>query len=86
MIPILACVRIRIGEGRGFQLWLPLFLLWLVMLPLLILISPFFLIACLVLMTNPLRWLVLSWEVLSALRGTLIDVDQRGQSVYIKIF
>jgi uncharacterized membrane protein len=47
MIPFVAVVSLRNQESRTFRLWIPLFLVWLLLLPLAILLSPFIFITCL---------------------------------------
>ena len=47
MIPFVAVVGLRDHESRTFRLWVPLFLIWLLLLPLAVLLSPFIFIACL---------------------------------------
>jgi uncharacterized membrane protein len=47
MIPFVAVVSLRNQQSRTFRLWIPLFLVWLLLLPLAILLSPFIFITCL---------------------------------------
>jgi uncharacterized membrane protein len=75
MIPFVAVVSlrnvsVRNQESRTFRLWIPLVLIWLLLLPLGILLSPFILIACLVCRVNPLRGVAVTWQVLNALTDT----------------
>jgi len=39
MIPFVAIVSLRNQESRTFRLWIPLFLIWLLLLPLAVLLS-----------------------------------------------
>ena len=87
--PSLLGFRIR-GVGRGFGLWLPLFLVWppfvlaaLAMLPLVILLA---------LLLWPIGWgrtLLLTgpwfFRMFYALRGLVIDVENGTTRVYIVI-
>jgi hypothetical protein len=47
MIPFVAVISLRNQESRTFRLWIPLVLLWVLLLPLGALLSPFIFIACL---------------------------------------
>jgi len=46
MIPFVAVVSLRNQESRTIRLWIPLILIWLLLLPLAVLLSPFIFIAC----------------------------------------
>jgi uncharacterized membrane protein len=85
MIPFVAVVSLRNQESRTFRLWIPLVLIWLLLLPLGILLSPFILIACLVCRTNPLRGIAVVWQIMSALTDTQFEVEHRsaGMSFHI---
>jgi uncharacterized membrane protein len=85
MIPFVAVVSLRNGESRTIRLWIPLILIWLVLLPLAVLLSPFIFIACLFCRVNPFRGVALMWQALNALTDTSIEVEQRsaGMSFHI---
>ena len=85
MIPFVAVVSLRNQESRTFRLWIPLFLVWLLLLPLAILLSPFIFIACLFCRVNPLRGVAVIWEILTALEDTDVEVEKRsaGMSFHI---
>jgi len=85
MIPFVAVVSLRNQESRTFRLWIPLLLIWLLLLPLGILLSPIIFIACLACRINPFRGVGLTWQVLSALTDTSIEVEHRsaGMSFHI---
>jgi len=85
MIPFVAVVSLRNQESRTFRLWIPLFLVWLLLLPLVILLSPFMFIACLFCRVNPLRGVAVLWQVLTALADTNVEVEHRsaGMSFHI---
>ena len=85
MIPFVAVVSLRNQQSRTFRLWVPLFLIWLLLLPLAILLSPFIFIACLVCRVNPWRGVALLWQILTALADTNIEVEHRsaGMSFHI---
>lgn len=85
MIPFVAVVSLRNQESRTIRLWIPLILIWLLLLPLAVLLSPFIFIACLLCRVNPFRGVALMWRVLNALTDTSIEVEQRsaGMSFHI---
>lgn len=85
MIPFVAVVSLRNQESRTIRLWIPLILIWLLLLPLAVLLSPFIFIACLLCRVNPFRGVALMWQVLNALTDTSIEVEQRsaGMSFHI---
>ncbi|MGP0019844.1 MAG: hypothetical protein ACLPHP_14825 [Candidatus Sulfotelmatobacter sp.] len=85
MIPFVAVVSLRNQESRTFRLWIPLVLIWLLLLPLGVLLSPFIFIACLVCRVNPLRGVAVMWQIMTALTDTELDVEHRsaGMSFHI---
>lgn len=85
MIPFVAVVSLRDQESRTFRLWIPLMLIWLLLLPLAVLVSPFVFIACLVCRVNPFRGVAVMWQILWALNGTRFEMEHRsaGMSFHI---
>lgn len=85
MIPFVAVVSLRDQESRTFRLWIPLVLIWLLLLPLAVLASPFIFIACLVCRVNPFRGVAVLWQILWALNGTQFEMERRsaGMSFHI---
>ena len=85
MIPFVAVVSLRNQQSRTFRLWIPLFLVWLLLLPLALLLSPFIFIACLVCRVNPWRGVALLWQILTALADTNVEVEHHsaGMSFHI---
>jgi uncharacterized membrane protein len=49
MIPLMIKLNIKRKDQEGFNLWLPLFLIWLIALPLILLMTPIILLAALIL-------------------------------------
>jgi hypothetical protein len=70
VIPGLAVVRVG-GDNRTLRLWLPLFLLWPLMLPL-------------ALAGPVVARAHIAWQFVSALRGTYIEVDSPGFTFRIR--
>jgi uncharacterized membrane protein len=85
MIPFVAVVSLRNQESRTFRLWIPLFLIWLLLLPLAILLSPFIFVARLFCRVNPFRGIAVMWQILNALADTNVEVEHRsaGMSFHI---
>ncbi len=82
------------GEGRGFSLWIPLFiivpLVLIILLALFLLILPFLIISIIV--TWEMEWWRYLWHGLPAffktmheLPGLKVDVEDKKQKVYIAV-
>lgn len=85
MIPFVAVVSLRDRESQTFRLWIPLFLVWILLLPVAVLFSPLILVACLVCRVNPLRAFGLIWQIVTALGDTRFELEHRaaGMSFHI---
>jgi hypothetical protein len=85
MIPFVAVVSLRNHESRTFRLWIPLFLMWLLLVPLGILLSPFIFIGFLACRVNPFRGVVVLWQILTALADTKLEVEHRSAGLSFHI-
>ena len=85
MIPLLLTVRIGGAGSRGVPLWVPLFLVWLLLLSLALLLLPLFLVGCLIGMVNPFRVLWVFWGILNGARGTSVEAANGRHAVLIRI-
>ena len=85
MIPFVAKVGVR-HRGRDIRLWIPLALVWLLLLPLLLLLSPLFLFVCLAGQVRPGHALSVFWDVLSSTRDSQIEFGNASTSVSIYVF
>ena len=85
MIPFVAVLSLRNQESRTFRLWIPLLLVWLLLLPLAVLLSPFVFIACLVCRVNPFRGVAVNWQIFNALNDNELEFQHRsaGMSFHI---
>jgi hypothetical protein len=85
MIPFVALVSVRDTESRTFRLWIPLLLVWLLLVPIAALLSPVIFVACLACRVNPFRGVAVLWQILNALNHTQVDVDRgsAGFSFYV---
>jgi len=85
MIPFVAVVSLRNHESHTFRLWIPLFLMWLLLVPLGILLSPFIFIGFLVCRVNPFRGVAVLWQILTALADTKLEVEHRSAGLSFHI-
>ena len=102
MIPLFAVIRIstrkdsekeseRLRQGKRprsgrLGLWVPLFLVWLLLLPFVLVLLPLAVLALIVIRVNPFRALATFWQILSGLTGTNIEVDAPDAMVLVRIF
>lgn len=84
-IPMVARLQIRKRSGRRLRIWFPLFLLWLLVLPFLIVSLPVLTVALWMLGRRPFAIFAAYWGVLSALSGTDIEVNGRRSSVFMHV-
>lgn len=84
MIPMLAGLRFG-SSTRSPNIWIPLALVWLLLLPFAILLLPFFVVACLICSISPVRALGALWQILSGMGGTRIEVDAPEVSILITL-
>lgn len=85
MIPFVAVVSLRNQESHTFRLWIPLFLMWLLLVPLGVLLSPFIFIGFLVCRVNPFRGVAVLWQILTALADTKLEVEHRSAGLSFHI-
>jgi len=84
--PMIATVRVRPTHWRrGFRLRLPLFLVWLLLLPLLILLLPLLLLFCLIVGINLLRSLGAIFAVLASLKDTQVEIERPDKQLFIDL-
>lgn len=85
MIPLLAVVQIHPRHGRRIRLWLPLFLVWMLLVVLAILLSPLILVACLIARLNPFLVIGGLVGVFVALAGVHIEVRSPDADVLVRV-
>ncbi len=95
MIPMLMTIAVqretidhdtgRLEDGRGLRLWLPLFLVWLLIAPFLLLLAPMIILGLGMARLNPFRALAAIFGVLAGLSGTRVEVEAPGAFVNIQI-
>ncbi len=84
MIPMLAAIHVRHARG-AIRLWAPLFLLWIVLIPIVLVLALPVAVVCLVTGVNPIRAAAAIGGVLFALAGTRVEVESPGAAVLIRI-
>ena len=85
MIPTLALVHVEQPSGRSIHLWLPLFLLWIVLLILSPLILLLALVYCLAGRVSPWRVMAALGSLIWSLGGTDVRVTAEGRRVMVRI-
>jgi hypothetical protein len=84
--PLTASVHVKPAGWRfGIRLWLPLFLIWLLLLPLFVLALPFLFVASLVFGFRLLRSLGAVMAVLAGFKGTKVEVENPGARIFVKL-
>jgi len=85
MISLWMTISISGERRRFFRLWLPLFLVWPLLLPFAILLLPFVVLALLLVGRNGFAMPVALWRLVAGLKGTLVDVANPNGTVFIRI-
>jgi hypothetical protein len=90
MIPVILRLRIKGKNNRKFGIWFPLFLLWLIVLPILVLPSPLILIISLISWqcgAGRKIWLsyITVFTVICNLSGLHFEINSKGENVYIDL-
>ncbi len=74
MIPMWAQVHFRNRRGSRFLIGIPLILVWLLLLPVILLMLPFFFLGCAIGRIDGFHTLGVFWEILISLNGTQIEI------------
>lgn len=85
MIPVFAIVKFEPRHGRRIRLWLPLFLVWLLLVVLGLLLSPLILIGCLIARLNPFAVIWSLVRVFVALAGVNIEITSPDANVLVRV-
>jgi hypothetical protein len=89
MIPCSAFIRVERGTGahrnHRFSLWVPLFLAWILLLPLFLILFPIAAVACVFARINVLRLYAAGWGILTGLRKTRVEVSAPTARVLVNI-
>ncbi|HTX41557.1 MAG TPA: hypothetical protein VMD25_06995 [Acidobacteriaceae bacterium] len=89
MIPWSAFVYVewctRAHRNHRFSLWIPLFLAWLLLLPLVLILFPVVALACLFIRVNVLRLYSTAWGILAALGQTRVEVRTPATRILVDV-
>ena len=85
MIPLWMSIGACSEERQFVRLWLPLFLLWILLLPIAVLTLPVLAILWLIYGRSALAKPLALWQIFASMRGTLVDIDHPDGSVFIRI-
>ena len=85
MIPLFATIHVR-RAGGVIRLWAPIFLLWILMIPIAILLAIPLLIVCLIRGVSPIESSVAIAGIIGGLAGTRVEVDSPTATVLVRIF
>ncbi len=86
MIPLVATVSFRSRRDRNCRLWIPLALVWLLLLPVVLAALPVMFVICWVAGVDPVETVAVFWQILSALKGTNMEYGAGRSSVEIHVF
>ena len=76
MIPLVATVTI----GNHSTYWVPLAILWILLLPFLLLLLPLAFVRI-----NPFRTIAVLWQILTASKGTDFHFEMHGKSLEVNV-
>lgn len=85
MMPQLLTVRIKGAEDRVIRIWVPVLPVALVLSPFLILAALVAAVACLVYRVRVMRAFATGWRLFCALPGTRVDVHEGRTAVLVSI-
>jgi hypothetical protein len=71
---------------RGYRIWIPIILVWSLLLPFVLLLAPLVFFVFLVMGVNPFRAVVVYWQLFNGLRGLRIAVEDPQAPTSIRIF
>jgi hypothetical protein len=75
----------RKSDGKSFSIWIPFWLLCLLILPMMILLLPLMLMACLIVRVSPVRTMCVGWGILRGVKGTEVEVAHGQRLISVQI-
>jgi hypothetical protein len=75
----------RSHRSRRFSLWIPVFIAWLLLLPLVLVLFPVVAIACLLMRVSVLDLYSTAWSILASLGGTRVEVRTPAANVMVNV-
>ncbi|MGA8111153.1 MAG: hypothetical protein WBD46_05475 [Acidobacteriaceae bacterium] len=89
MIPWTAWVRVHwnLGTPREHRLglWIPLFLVWLILLPLMLVLFPLIALVCVFIGVDGVELYRTAWRIVSSLRRTCVEVKTGEFWVWVSL-
>ncbi|HLK26372.1 MAG TPA: hypothetical protein VKT30_17075 [Caulobacteraceae bacterium] len=85
MIPLMAQVVVAPVNASPIRLWLPIFLVWLLLVVLGLILSPLIILACLIVGLNPFATVWRLMRVFAALAGTHIEVQAPDAVILVRV-
>jgi hypothetical protein len=86
MIPLRGTIQIENRRHKRFlSCIIPLFLVWLLVLPVALLLLPIFVVVCLFVRVNPFLVISAFWRIATSLKGTSVEVDDGQHLVLVHI-
>jgi hypothetical protein len=84
--PMTATVHVKpAGWRHGIRLWLPLFLFWLLLLPLAVLALPFLFVAAVIFGVRFWASIRAGLNLLAAVRGTKVEVENASTRIFVNL-
>ena len=83
MIPLVAYLRVAHPGNGSFGVWIPLFLVWLLLAPFALLLAPVIVFICLVGEVDAWRAFATVWNVVAGLKKTSMEVAHQQTSILI---
>ena len=85
MPPLLMRMHVMSRDGRTFRLWIPLFFVWLLLLPFALFVLPVAFVVCVVFDIDPIEAIATVLALLASLSGTHIEIDTPNAFVFFHI-
>ena len=85
MLPLVVRVHVFGRAGRSVRLWIPLFLLWLLLIPFALIVLPVLFVVCVVADVDPFPAFGAVWRVLCGLSGAHVEVEAPDASVFVHV-
>jgi len=83
MMPYSSVETMAVRSQRRFRLWIPLPLVWVLLLPFVLLLAPVVFVACLAFKVDPFRGVSVYWQLFNGLRGLRVEVEDSGTRIRI---
>jgi len=85
MPPLLMQIHVAGRKGKSLRLWVPLFLLWVLLLPFAVVLLPALFIVCAVADIDPFLAVSTMMSLIASLSGTHIEVDTPDAFLFFHI-